>query len=342
MKSTKQILSLVLVFLLALSSIAFAASAEDFTPSEEPVLYFEVPENWGEVTSIFCHIWEYGSTGSFANWQSKKEKCTKESEGVYSYSIAKRTGHAIEEGTMYCVIFSADTGSQTYDLFFSTDCLGDTAYCDGRMYENPQDSNKTAQAAFWKHQDPLTYGPIYQITSIGNTAGTALPPNRTVSDLFFDFLTVNLENARKYSNKNDQEIIDNLIEKLDITNEEAAQVIAEAGVTVDWTAGKVSSGDEVPTSPDETTPDEIVIYGDANLDESVNIKDATLIQKIAAGLESISSVQSRWCADVNFDGYVNIKDATAIQKFVAGIESEDCIGTGTIWKDYFAPIDPVD
>lgn len=342
MKSMKQILSLCLVLLLALSTMAVAVSAEDFTPAEEPVILFEVPEDWTTYNNIYCHIWEYGATEPFANWQSKKEKCTKESEGLYSYDITAKTTYTLEEGTMYCVIFSANTGMQTYDLFFSTECFGDTAYCDGRMYENPADSNKTAQAAFWKHQDPLTYGPIYQITSIGNTAGTALPPNRTVADLFFDFLTINLENARTYSNKNDQEIIDSLIEKLEMTNEEAAQVIAEAGVTVDWIAGGLSSDDEVPTTTDKTTADEIVIYGDANLDGEVNIKDATLIQKIAASLESVSSVQARWCADVSLDGYVNIKDATAIQKFVAGLESEDCIGTGTLWNENIAPVDPVD
>lgn len=60
------------------------------------------------------------------------------------------------------------------------------------------------------------------------------------------------------------------------------------------------------------------LYGDTDLDETVNIKDATLIQKHAASLvalEGLALIQ----ADVTADNAVNIKDATAIQKFVAGL-----------------------
>lgn len=350
MRNLKQILSVVLVLLLALSSVAFAVSAEEFVPSEEPVLYFEVPENWTNYKRIFCHIWPY-SGDALASWQSKKEACTAtETEGVFSYDISAKLNVTLEEGTMYCVIFSADTGAQTYDLLFGTDCFGDTAYCDGTMYENPQDSNKTAQAAFWKHQDPLRYGPLFQITSIGNTAGVTLPPDRTATDILYDFLLFNLENARTYSGKTDQQIVDSLAEKLQLTDEQVADVISLAGVEVAWSAGGAASGDEVTpdettpdeTTPDETTSDEIVIYGDANRDGFVNIKDATAIQKVAAGLEALETPQARWCADVNLDGYVNIKDATAIQKYVAGLESEDCIGTETLWEENFAPVDPAD
>ncbi len=326
MRNLKQILSFVLVLLLALSSVAFAVSAEDFTPSEEPVLYFEVPEDWNIYHSIFCHVWPYGER-PLVNWQSKKEKCTAtDIEGVFSYDITAKTGVVLEEGVMYCVIFSADTGMQTYDLLFSTECFGDTAYCDGTIYENPQDSYKTAQAAFWKHQDPLTYGPLFQITSIGNTAGTALPPNRTTSDILYDFLLFNLENARTYSGKTDQQIIDSLAQKLELSNKDVAQIITLAGVAVDWVAGGISTGDEIPITPDET-PDENAplesttdfIRGDANMDDDVNIKDATYIQKAVAGLETMSLIECL-AGDADTMGDINIKDATAIQKFVAGIE----------------------
>ncbi|MBE6738592.1 MAG: starch-binding protein [Ruminococcaceae bacterium] len=59
-------------------------------------------------------------------------------------------------------------------------------------------------------------------------------------------------------------------------------------------------------------------YGDADLNGTVNIKDATAIQKHAASLitlEGIALIQ----AEVTADGIVNVKDATAIQKFVAGL-----------------------
>ncbi len=60
------------------------------------------------------------------------------------------------------------------------------------------------------------------------------------------------------------------------------------------------------------------LIGDADLDEDVNIKDATAIQKHSASLitlEGVALIQ----ADVTADNAVNIKDATEIQKFVAGL-----------------------
>lgn len=60
------------------------------------------------------------------------------------------------------------------------------------------------------------------------------------------------------------------------------------------------------------------LLGDVNLDGSLNIKDATSIQKFIAGLEEfIAEIKS--LADYNADGDVNIKDATAIQKKIAGL-----------------------
>ena len=65
--------------------------------------------------------------------------------------------------------------------------------------------------------------------------------------------------------------------------------------------------------------------GDANEDDSVNVKDATLIQKYAASLLQLSDEQFS-AADVNDDRKVNVKDATAIQKYSAGIETGFPIG----------------
>lgn len=58
--------------------------------------------------------------------------------------------------------------------------------------------------------------------------------------------------------------------------------------------------------------------GDVNRDGTVNIKDATAIQKNIAGLISFDEEQNS-LADFNEDASVNIKDATAIQKKIAGL-----------------------
>lgn len=60
--------------------------------------------------------------------------------------------------------------------------------------------------------------------------------------------------------------------------------------------------------------------GDADYDGEINIKDATTIQKLIAGLEF---PQRNICIsqpeDIDLDGEVTIKDATAIQKHIAGL-----------------------
>ena len=65
--------------------------------------------------------------------------------------------------------------------------------------------------------------------------------------------------------------------------------------------------------------------GDVNGDSKVNVKDATMIQKSAASIITLSNEQSK-AADVNKDGKVNVTDATAIQKYSAGIETGFDIG----------------
>ena len=58
--------------------------------------------------------------------------------------------------------------------------------------------------------------------------------------------------------------------------------------------------------------------GDVDLTDSVNVKDATTIQKHAAGLLELRDTNAI-LADIDFSDSINVKDATAIQKWVAGI-----------------------
>ncbi|MGN0452960.1 MAG: dockerin type I repeat-containing protein [Ruminococcus sp.] len=60
------------------------------------------------------------------------------------------------------------------------------------------------------------------------------------------------------------------------------------------------------------------ILGDANEDNELNIKDATVIQKHLANIFTLSERGIR-LADYNKSGDIDIKDATAIQKYLAGI-----------------------
>ncbi len=68
-----------------------------------------------------------------------------------------------------------------------------------------------------------------------------------------------------------------------------------------------------------------IILGDANLDGSVNVKDATLIQKAVAKLNTLEG-DSFTAADVNADQKLSVQDATNIQKFAANYEVPYKIG----------------
>lgn len=319
----KKILSLALVLVLALSCIAgiSVSAAEEFTPAEEPVIYFEVPEYWqDDVSKVFCHIWPYGGE-AFANWASKKETCKKtDTDMLYYYDISK-VG-TIEEGVTYCVIFAVvtSTGSelQTYNTFFDANCFGDTLYCDETVYENPEDSAKTCRAAFWKNQDKTVYGPELQITSIGNITGEALPAGVTAVDLMNNFITDGtLDNALQYVDKSAEELLTEIAGKLSVSDDDLATILETLN----------------PTTPDETTPDEPIIddsnktnlyLGDADQSGgTITVKDATIIQKHIAGFDVAINLL---CADADQNEVVNIKDATTIQKFIAGLPVDAQIG----------------
>ena len=226
----KKILCLALALVCMASMAVIGASA-----AEDTTIYFEVPADWNNFSSVYCHIWEYGGD-SLASWQSKKEKCTKVEDKLYSYDVTK--AGTLTDGTYYGVIFSVDIGLQTYDTLMTTACYGDTLYADGTIYENPQDSSKTAVAAFWKNQDKSAYGPVMQVTSIGNLIGTCLPPGVTAEGLFNDFLADWLDDARLYSGKEDQAIIDDMAASLGLSQDTVEKLIKDAGVEVKWEKAK--------------------------------------------------------------------------------------------------------
>ena len=80
-------------------------------------------------------------------------------------------------------------------------------------------------------------------------------------------------------------------------------------------------------------PDEVLnevenksyLYGDADENGIVNIKDATAIQKDVADMTELTELGA-YLSDVDMNGTLNVKDATAIQKHLAGINTGFPIG----------------
>ncbi len=92
-----------------------------------------------------------------------------------------------------------------------------------------------------------------------------------------------------------------------------------------------------PTTPVNPGVTEYVILGDADLNEIVNVKDATLIQKSIAGADEMNEKET-FAGDVDSNEVINIKDATAIQKYIAATETEYAIGEKVVYKQGTTPV----
>lgn len=147
---------------------------------------------WKNFTIIYCHIWVRGG-GDFFPWQSKKEACKKIGDNLYEYDLSMLTKstenpEGLKADTDYCIIFSANTGVQTYDTTFGKACVGDTIKVTGNKIENPKDSEKQAYEAVWK-TNSSSYGPHLAITSIGNIVGSKLCPNENGEEVIGDWIS---------------------------------------------------------------------------------------------------------------------------------------------------------
>ncbi|MGN0518165.1 MAG: starch-binding protein [Acutalibacteraceae bacterium] len=107
---SKKILSVLMTVVLVVATLCMTAvSASALTGT----VYFEVPADWGEYETIYCHYWGDGITSP--DWQTEPEVCTEAADGIY--------GYVLPEGTTG-FIFSANNGIQTADLSLTEDCIG--------------------------------------------------------------------------------------------------------------------------------------------------------------------------------------------------------------------------
>ena len=164
------------------------------------VIKFDVKKSgWNNVKTVFCHVWKADGSGDWPAWQSKKEKCKYDSStGIATYDLSK-TGNTISksDGRVYCVIFSANTGMQSYNAIMNGNCIGDTLYCTGNQLENPEDSEKKANEAKWENNSDC--GPEKKITSTGNIIGSAFPEGESDATLLATYLVAYYNDEAKTS-----------------------------------------------------------------------------------------------------------------------------------------------
>ena len=162
---------------------------------------------------------------------------------------------------------------------------------------------------------------IYNTEYLGNTSDEAVPVECYSG---MDGLYLLFRGGQVKSQKYSEEIIDDfLIIGSEYThsddNPTGFFAVTESGVI-----RTLKEGFELNVLHIDTVATElpyVYVIGDADYDLELTIKDATMIQKILAGLEEYKSVV---CVsrpeDKDRDGRVTIKDATAIQKHIAGFD----------------------
>lgn len=199
------------------SEVGAEASSEVGSGNE---IYFDVKSSgWGNIKTIYCHVWKADGTATSSGkewpaWQGKAEKCKYDaSKGIATYDLSQ-TGHNFSksDGKIYCVIFSANTGMQTYNAIMSGNCIGDTLYCTGNKLENPEDSAKTAIEASWRNNSDC--GAERKITSTGKVIGNAFPEGQSDVTMMATYLIAYYEDPAK------TDLTGDLMKQLNLTAEE--------------------------------------------------------------------------------------------------------------------------
>lgn len=192
-------------------SVAAGASDQSETSGASNVVKFDVKSSgWGNVKTVYCHIWRPDGTGTWTEWQTKKEKCKYDADsGIATYDLAN-TGNTISpsDGKIYSIIFSVNTGMQTYNAVMSGNCIGDTLYVTGNTYENPEDSAKTAYEAAWRNNPDC--GPEKKITSTGKIVGSAFPDGESDATLMATYLIAYYDQDAK------MDLVDDLMKELNL------------------------------------------------------------------------------------------------------------------------------
>ena len=309
----KKFLSVLLAVMMIVSVLtvglvtANAATTDGFTPSANKI-YFDIDgavdangTAWSSIMKSTDKVAFYLAGGDFDTetnatkplaWGAKKLQGTKTAgeTGIFEFDPAAK-GYTLTEGVQYKVIFvrceGANWKDQTCSLFFTTDCLGHVAKCDGTSMENDVDSTKSSLAVYWDDSiDPAENGPALCITSIGNVVGSCVEQGKTKFDLLVEFLSepkddfkgkTGYENAHKYKceisetadgYKSEQKLIDDIGEGLGFTKDDVQAAFDEDVVKEYFATSTVGCSWDYATSTlpggsaHEHTPGEAVIEND--------------------------------------------------------------------------------
>ena len=242
MTKVRKFISLLLAVMMVVSVIAVSAVTTGALDLESNYIYFDVKSTGWDIGKAKLSFYIYSVTeGEIAGYGigGKKTRGTliDEENQIWEYDPIA-AGMPLVEGEQYAIIFNA-AGNETYSLLMDTSCIGHMAYADpDNQIENPVDSSKFSLPAYWKDLDSSKYGPRMVITSTGNVVGTCMQADKTPESMFTDFLTATgkegIGNARIYSTKTEQQMIDDIGEALGLDKDFIQSAFDDNSVETTW------------------------------------------------------------------------------------------------------------
>ena len=117
----------------------------------------------------------------------------------------------------------------------------------------------------------------------------------------------------------DAEVIATATEAEPEETETEPEATATEPVVTEPSETEPSETEPVVTEPSETKPSTpvVLLYGDANADNEINMKDVLTLRKYLAGMEVEINMT---LADANGDDEINMKDVLALRKYLAGMD----------------------
>ncbi len=265
---------------------------------------------WENCDTISCHIWRYDGAGNWFDWGTKKEYCTKEADGRYSFTLSTTTNNfTYMDDAVYGVIFYTNTGAQTYEMIMDGNCIGDTVCHDEWYDEGPQDSGKVLMEAVWF--DNFERGMRKTITASGEIIGKDFVEGESDETLMADYLIKFYQNEAKMAQL--QKMFDNLtidtVDVLDVVKLKE-DFFADAGEKTQEQADAEYAEIEKILENIEV---DIRFKHDIDGMDFTDVKDVTTLQMYLADYD-VEVKKSK--LDVNGDGIVDVKDVTALQMYL--------------------------
>ena len=280
-------------------------STESTEPIVEKTVYFTTDLNWD---NVHLYAWSYNYTPLI--WPGEK---------VESYTIDEN-GNKIYEAkvpeNLTTIIFNngAD-GEQTVNITLTSGCnfysttesTGETNNAKKEIYNITAGVYVPAET-----KNPTIVTEPAESSTAATTPTESTPDSPVVTDPVTPSISTDpTENSSTPISTDATESNTNPTASTSVDDKPSKPVESTVGPTQTETKPDNSAA---PT----TNPADELLFGDANLDGKVNIKDATALQKHLAKLLTLSE-KNLSVSDTNKDGRITISDATAIQKKIAGL-----------------------